>query len=97
MLASSGQAISPCGFVTHSISRFDQTIEAADSERSAFALQRLAYREESPKPHAADVCQLSQVDDQTSKSFRNAGSTMLFELRCVLSVHPAGDKEYHLV
>ena len=30
-------------------------------------------------------------------SFGNAGSALLFELRCVLGVHAAGDKQYHLV
>src|SRR5580693_7444690 len=38
---------------------FDQTIQATDPERPAFVAQRLAYRDETPEPHAADVGQLA--------------------------------------
>ena len=72
-------------------------MEAADPQRSAFFAQGLGYRDETSEPHAADVYQLSQVDDQASTSFGNPGVAFLFELRCALGVHAAGHKQYQLI
>ena len=60
-------------------------------------MQGLAYGDQTTEPHAADVCQVSQVDDQTSESFGNASSAMLFELRGVLGVHAAADNKHYLI
>jgi hypothetical protein len=76
---------------------FDQAIHAAYPEGSAFALERLADRDERTEPHAADVSQFAQIDDQDGQSSGDTSVAVLLKLRSILGVHAAGHKKHSVV
>jgi hypothetical protein len=44
-----------------------QTRQAADADLSPFVTQLLGNLDDRTKPHAADICELAQVEDNTTK------------------------------
>jgi hypothetical protein len=75
----------------------DQAGQATDPEVSAFVSQLLGDRNERSKSHAADVCEIAQVDDEDRKPFGDAGFAVLFKLNGGLGVHAAGNTQDNLV
>ncbi|MGD0471234.1 MAG: hypothetical protein ABSA54_22915 [Terriglobales bacterium] len=72
----------------------DQTREAAEPEVSTFISQLQSDRDDGTKSHAADICEILQVDNETRKPLGDAGLAMFFKLIGVLGVH-AADKMQH--
>jgi hypothetical protein len=76
---------------------FNQAIEAANPERSAFTLKRLGQGEESPEAHATNICQFSQVKQQAGVAFGNPSFAILLKRRRTPGIQTAGDKKYPLI
>jgi hypothetical protein len=75
----------------------NQAIEAANPERSAFALKRLGEGEESPEAHATNICQFSQVKQETGVTFGNPSLAILLKGRRIPGIQTARDKKYALI
>jgi hypothetical protein len=74
----------------------DQAGQAADAQLSAFVAQLLGNCNERSKSHAADVCEIAEVDDEVRRPLRDAGVAVLFKLNGSLGVHAAGNMQYNL-
>jgi hypothetical protein len=75
----------------------DQAGQATDPEVSAFVSQLLGGRNERSKSHAADVCEIAQVDNEVRRPLRDAGIAVLFKLNGCLGVHAPCNMQYDLV
>lgn len=75
----------------------DEAGQTADPEVSAFVAQLLGDGDERTKPHAADVCEIAQIDDEAWETLCNAGLALPFKLNSILGVHAAGYMQHNLI
>jgi len=70
-----------------------QTGETAESQVAAFVAQFLGDRDNRTQPHAADIGEIGQIDNQSPAPVCDTGFTLPFKLDGILGIHAAGDME----
>jgi hypothetical protein len=74
-----------------------QTSEAADTDLSAPVAQLFGDSDDCTKSHAANVREISKVQNQHGNPLRDAGLALRLERLAVFSVHSAGYTQHDLV
>jgi hypothetical protein len=75
----------------------DEAGQSADSQVSTFVSQLLGGRDERAKPHAADVREIAQIDDEAREPLCDAGLALPFKLRGIFGVHAPGYMQHNLI
>lgn len=75
----------------------DQAGQTADLQIAPFFPQFLRDYDEGTQPHAADVFEILEIDNESGDAFRDAGFALAFEEDSILCVHTTGHMQYNVV
>lgn len=71
----------------------NQPGQPAESQITALVAQFLCDRDHRTQPHAADVGEIGQINDQSPAPVCNAGFALPFKLNSILGIHAADDMQ----